>query len=105
MAAGKPEPVPIQPVAEPILCNPYEEPTEHWVFDETTGQAKRFPGRREASYWYRQRRPEFPGSGRLGPQRLLTGFTEEQREPLELVNRLRSDVRRWRASGYEGATP
>ena len=31
-------------------------------------------------------------------------MTEEQREDLPLINALRDDVRRWRASGYEGAT-
>ncbi len=23
--------LPIQPVNKPILCNPYEEPTAHWM--------------------------------------------------------------------------
>ena len=27
------QPLPIQPVERPILCSPYEEPTEHWVYD------------------------------------------------------------------------
>lgn len=31
--------LPIQPVNEPILCSPYEEPTAHWVYDTTTGAA------------------------------------------------------------------
>jgi len=32
-------------------------------------------------------------------------FAEEQSDNLPLVNALREDVRRWRASGYRGATP
>ena len=33
--------VPIQPVASPIICSPYVEPGEHWVFDTATGSAER----------------------------------------------------------------
>jgi type III restriction enzyme len=35
----------------------------------------------------------------------LPGFAEESREELPLVNALREDVRRWRTSKWEGATP
>ena len=45
--------IPIQPVENPILCNPYEEPYTHWLYDTETGEAIRQPGRREAGYWYR----------------------------------------------------
>ncbi|MBI4551134.1 MAG: hypothetical protein HY710_02615 [Candidatus Latescibacteria bacterium] len=38
-------PLPIQPVNNPILCSPYEEPTEHWVYDTQTGEASRMMGR------------------------------------------------------------
>ena len=90
--------VPIQPVGSPILCNPFHEPTEHWVFDRVTGEAQKIPGRREACYWFRTdqaRSAEY--QGRL--------FAEENRVPLELINSLRYDVKRWRDSRYEGATP
>ena len=42
--------IPIQPVENPILCNPYEEPYTHWLYDTETGEAIRQPGRREAGY-------------------------------------------------------
>lgn len=29
----------VQPVDEPILCNPYEEPDDHWDYDQKTGAA------------------------------------------------------------------
>lgn len=92
------EPLPIQPVEDPILSGPYEEPREHWVYDTKTGDARREQGRRPASYWYQSQRA-------LTTQLALTGFAEEEREDLPLVNNLRKDVKRWRASGYEGATP
>jgi len=87
--------LPIQPVARPILCPPYEEPTRHWRYDTTTGAATETPGRREASYWYRSERTS-------GGQ--LSLLAQEESDPLPLVNALRDDVRRWRALGYEGAT-
>src|SRR3990172_11513325 len=88
--------IPIQPVDKPILCSPYEEPTEHWVYNSTTGEPSKTPGRRPASYWYKTQRT---GSA----QTQL--FAEEERDDLPLVNLLREDVRRWRQANYEGATP
>ena len=91
------QPLPIQPVERPILCSPYEEPTEHWVYDSETGEAQCREGRRPASYWFKTQRV-------YDQQLMLKGFAEEQREDLPLVNALREDVKRWRKSGYEGAT-
>ena len=45
--------IPIQPVEQPILCNPYKEPDAHWVYDTDTGEATKRQGRREAGYWYK----------------------------------------------------
>jgi type III restriction enzyme len=91
------QPLPIQPVEQPILCNPYNEPAEHWVYDTSTGEAQRMAGRRPASYWFKTQRV-------LTGQMMLTGFAEEEREDLPLVNALRADVKHWRALGHEGAT-
>ena len=88
-------PIPIQPVNEPILCSPYEEPDSHWLYDTATGLPSRVQSRREASYWYRSVRT---GSAQIS---LLA---EEERDDLPLVNALRDDVRRWRASGWRNAS-
>ena len=48
--------IPIQPVEQPILCSPYNEPEAHWVYDTKTGEANKHPGRREAGYWYKTQR-------------------------------------------------
>ena len=48
--------VPIQPVEQPILCNPFKEPDAHWVYDTETGEANQHPGRRKAGYWYKTQR-------------------------------------------------
>lgn len=87
--------IPIQPVAEPILCNPFEEPARHWVYDTQTGAAREESGRRPASYWFKTQRT---GSAQTS---LLA---EEERDDLPLVNLLREDVRRWRAARYDKAT-
>jgi type III restriction enzyme len=91
------QPLPVQPVDRPILCNPYEEPRDHWIYDKQTGAASRAGTRRPASYWYKTERT---GSAQL----TLTGLAEEERDDLPLVNALREDVRKWREAGYAGAT-
>lgn len=88
--------LPMQPVEKPILCNPYEEPTEYWLYDQGTGLASRAPGRRPAGYWFR--------TGRSMPDQQGSLFAEENWEELPYVNSLREDVRRWRDSGYRNAT-
>lgn len=88
--------VPIQPVDQPILCNPYDEPADHWVYDRETGEAKHGGIRRPAGYWYK--------TDRVGAAQHRL-FLEEERDDLPLVNMLRDDVRRWREAGYRGAEP
>ena len=87
--------IPIQPVEDPILCSPYEEPGLHWLYDTKTGRPSKIQARREASYWYKSERT---GSA----QRSL--LAEEERDDLPLVNALRDDVRRWRKSGWQNAS-
>ena len=89
------EQIAVQPVEDPILCSPYEEPELHWLYDTRTGIPSKNPGRRPASYWYKSERT---GSTQLS---LLA---EEERDDLPLVNALRADVKRWRESGWRGAS-
>jgi type III restriction enzyme len=89
------ESIPIQPVENPILCSPYKEPDQHWLYDTNTGVPSKTPGRRPASYWFKSERTG-------GAQREL--FAEEERDDLPLVNTLREDVKRWRESGWENAS-
>jgi type III restriction enzyme len=90
------EGLPIQPVEKPILCGPYDEPKDHWVYDKETGQASHAGYRRPAGYWYKTERT---GAGQAHL------FTEEERDDLTLVNLLRADVGRWRDVDYRGASP
>ena len=89
------EQLPVQPVDRPILCNPYEEPRDHWIYDKESGAASRGGMRRDAGYWYKTERT---GSAQMS---LLA---EEERDDLPLVNALREDVRNWRKAGYAGTT-
>lgn len=89
-AAGQ-EQLPVQPVENPIICNPYDEPQDHWIYDSDTGAASRAGMRRPASYWYKIERT---GSAQMS---LLA---EEERDDLPLVNLLREDLRRLRANNY-----
>jgi type III restriction enzyme len=87
--------IPIQPVANPILCSPYKVPDQHWLYDTGTGIPSKTPGRRPASYWFKTERT---GSTQMS---LLA---EEERDDLPLVNALRDDVRRWRESSWENSS-
>lgn len=87
--------VPIAPVEDPILCSPYKEPDQHWLYDTATGLPQKIQSRREASYWYKTER-----TGSLQRQLLA----EEERDDLPLVNALREDVRNWRESGWRNAS-
>jgi len=91
------ERAPIQAVEKPIICPPYDEPADHWVYDPQTGAGIRAGTRRPASYWYKTQRT---GSA----QQALPGLAEEERDDLPLVNLLRDDVRRWRNANYRGAS-
>jgi type III restriction enzyme len=92
--AEQPERAPVQAVDNPILNSPYIEPTAFFEYRE--GVPQKAMGRRPASYWYKTERTG-------GENQDL--FQEENRDDLPLVNRLRDDVRRWRESGYRGASP
>src|SRR4051812_37609949 len=81
-------------VPQPIICSPFEEPSEHWRLEEGTEPTKE-AGRRRAQYFYRT-----PGSD--------TGTNEGapvgERIDLPLVNLVRGRVGQWRREGYPGVT-
>jgi type III restriction enzyme len=90
-------PVLIQPVESPVICRPYYEPSHYWDYDRATGRANKRDGRRPAAYWYKFAEAD-TRRGQLSLE------LEEDRRELALVNKLRKDVKRWRNSGWEGAT-
>jgi len=84
---------PTQAVDDPIINNPYEEPTAYWRYRD--GIPEKIPGRRPARYYFKSKRV-------VSTQK--TFFQDEHEENLPLINALREDVKRWRNSGYRGAT-
>jgi len=74
--------------ANPIINDPFAEPTSYWHFGELTPQRR--PGRRTAGYL---------ASSPDGQLRITDDLIR-----LELVNDLRSRVRSWRQNGYPGAS-
>ena len=87
---------PMQPVENPILCKPYEEPSAYWLYDQETGEPSPLPGRRPAGHWFRNEPTSQTQQRRM--------FAEENWEELPYVNSLREDVKRWSASDYRNAT-
>jgi type III restriction enzyme len=73
----------------PIINDPFEEPSRHWYFG--AGEPVVVDGRRPSGY--------LPPLTRGG----VLQVTDEV-IPLEMVDDIRSRVRRWRDSGYAGAT-
>jgi type III restriction enzyme len=74
--------------ANPIINDPFTEPTRHWKFGEMTPQVVH--GRRESGYLA----PSPDGQLKIVDAVL----------PLQLVNDLRDRVRAWRSDRYPGAT-
>jgi len=74
-----------------IICNPYEEPSKHWKYDRAQRKFKKINGRRPAGFLIASSDSQsFDDPG-------------EFRE-LELVNRIRERVDRWREMDYPGVT-
>ena len=81
-------------VIQPIICDPYAEPTAHWVIEKGQPPVKA-QGRREACYFYR---PPGRSTGAGAADDVGT------RVRLDLVNDIRARVAAWRSSGYLGVT-
>ena len=81
-------------VLQPIICDPYAEPTHHWVIERDRPPVKA-AARREACYYYR---PPGRSTGRGEADDIGT------RVPLALANQIRERVRAWREAGWPGTT-
>ena len=81
-------------VAQPILCAPFEEPSEHWRLVEGE-EPRRVPGRRPALYFFK---PPTSNHDEAAGGALGTAIELKQ------VNLIRDRVKEWRASGYPGAS-
>lgn len=78
-------------VDNPIVNNPFEEPQQHWVYEQ--GQPVLKQERRKSGYYLRPRT--------RGEQ---VALFEEEFVELDVVNTIRERVKAWRNQGYPGAT-
>ncbi|MBI5097828.1 MAG: DEAD/DEAH box helicase family protein [Nitrospirae bacterium] len=75
-----------------IINSPYEEPKEHWLYIRETQEFERCDGRRKSGYWR--------ATGRARPGQEDPGEYKE----IELVNKIRPRIKKWRDSDYPNVT-
>jgi type III restriction enzyme len=75
-----------------IINNPYREPEKHWLYDRQSLSFNLKDGRRQSGYW------------KQSDQKLDENDPGEFIE-IELVNRIRPRVKKWRDAGYPNVTP
>jgi len=78
-------------VDNPIVNDPFQEPTQYWLYIE--GQPQLKPGRRPSGYYLAART-----TTRIKP------LAEEEFVEMDHVNQIRERVRQWRQQGYPGTT-
>ena len=78
-------------VDQPILNDPFKEPTRHWVYDDFSNIPRVENNRRPAHYYFRSRTRRDRGQTFL--------FSDEQKVDLEPANTIRGEVKKWRKGG------
>lgn len=84
-------------VDNPILNDPFEEPTRHWDYDTQTKHPRKEDSRRDAHYYFRARMRKDAAQTSL--------LADEEEIVLEPANTIRAEVKKWRERGYNGASP
>lgn len=75
-----------------IVNNPYEEPKKYWLYNRETKSFELISGRRKSGYW------------KKSEQKLDENDPGEFIE-IDLVNRIRPRVKKWREENYPNVTP
>ncbi len=78
-------------VDNPIINDPFGEPTRYWLYTE--GQPQLKPGRRPSGYYLAART-----TTKIKP------LAEEEFVEIEHVNQIRERIRQWREQGFPGTT-
>ncbi len=91
-------------LSNPIINSPYEAPSAHFEIGPQGPTGQLLTGRRRSESFVPVPPPR---KGRKGVQQQLLDFdaTGERREVNTLVNDIRREVERWRASDWNGVTP
>jgi len=79
-------------VETPIINDAYSEPAQHWVIRKGEPPVLK-PGRRPASQFWR---PATKAQREEHPDGVVMD--------LDIVNRIRGEMKRWKAEGYQGAS-
>ncbi len=90
-------------LSDPIINSPYEPPSAHFEIGHQGPTGVLIPGRRPSESFV----PVPPSrKGRSSEQQPLDfDLTGERREVNTLINDIRREVERWRASNWNGVTP
>jgi type III restriction enzyme len=75
-----------------IISNPYKEPEKHWLYERESQEFKLYDGRRKSGYW------------RQSEQKLDENDPGEFVE-IDLVNKIRPRIKKWRELGYPNVSP
>jgi type III restriction enzyme len=78
-------------VDNPIVNDPFQEPTQYWLYTE--GQPQLAHGRRPSGYYLAART-----TTKIRP------LAQEEFAEIETVNQIRERVKKWRQQGYPGTT-
>src|SRR5689334_7462498 len=94
-------------IENPIINSPFKEPSHHWELDDRghpTGEKAR--GRRPSETWMPVPRSRKGRKTKGGVQHELTfdGIVEE-RKGQDAIGNIRTEVSRWRSTGYPNVTP
>ena len=93
---------------DPVLNSPYEMPERHFEIGPTGPTGTVLDGRRASESWVPiapvKKRGDKKSAGLHDPGQLALSLTEELVQTNTLINELRHELVKWRASKYAGAT-
>ena len=92
-------------LANPVINSPYEEPTRHFVLDESgrpTGAIAET--RRLSEFFIPVPKPKKGGKKAAAPTLDFGALSDERVEKNDKIDQLRDALRTWRRQGYPGAT-
>jgi type III restriction enzyme len=89
-------------IENPILNAPFEEPAQHFRFDDEGITSEVLSGRRPSAYFIPIAQPRKKGQKQ---QSFDTEWTRDRVEENRLVNQIRPRIKLWREGGYVGVTP
>ena len=92
-------------LSNPILNSPYCPPEQHFELGDSGPTGEVLPGRRPSESFIPIPVSRKGGKGSADAMTLDFDVTGERREQNTLINDIRREVERWRASNWNGVTP